>query len=129
MAVIADSSVLVAAFHVKDSLHENGVSAVANAQKPILVPEYVAIETAGVLALRAHDKIAKEFIRVLLEAGDMQLLRPHSDHFYNAAAYFSATKLRLSLVDCSFVVLSRDFDTITFDKVLAKTIRQEKRKL
>ena len=129
MAVIADSSVLVAAFHVKDSLHENGVSAVANAQKPILVPEYVAIETAGVLALRAHDKIAKEFIRVLLEAGDMQLLRPPNDHFYNAAAYFSSTKLRLSFVDCSLVVLSRDFDTITFDKVLAKTIRQEKRKL
>src|SRR3989338_2658314 len=101
MAVIADSSVLVAAFHVKDSLHENGVSAVANAQKPILVPEYVAIETAGELAPPAHGKIAKESIRVLLESGDMQLWTPPNGPFYNGAAYFSSTKLRLSFVDCS----------------------------
>jgi len=126
MAAIADSSVLVAAFHVKDSLHEQGVAALADTQKPVLVPDYVAIETAGVLALRAHDEIAKEFIRILLEGGDLQLLRLPYDHFYNTAAYFSETKLRLSFVDCSLVVLSRDCDILTFDKVLAKAIQVEK---
>ena len=123
MAVIVDSSVLVAAFHVKDSLHEMGAAVVADAQKPVLVPEYVAIETAGVLALRAHDKVAKEFIQVLLEGGDLQVLRLPHDHFYSTAAYFSETKSRLSFVDCSLAVLSRDFDVLTFDKTLTKAIK------
>jgi len=98
----------------------------ATAPKPVLVPEYVAIETSGVLGLRTDHQLAQEFMRVVLETGELRLLRLSPDHFYLAAAYFSQTKRQLSFVDCSLVVLSRDFDVLTFDKALAKAIREEK---
>ena len=49
--------------------------------------------------------------------------------FAEAARYFLSTSKRLSFIDCALAVLAREYDVLTFDKVLAKTIRQEKRKL
>ena len=123
MATIADSSVLVSAFNIEDSQHKKGLQDLSDSSKPILVSEYVAIETTGVLSLRSSRHIAMEFIKVLLERRDLQLIRTSQDFFYLVSAYFVQAKLQLSFVDCSLVLLSRDFDILTFDRTLEKAIK------
>ena len=45
--VLVDANVLVAVANASDSLHERAVAAVLSAEKPMYVPEYVAVETAA----------------------------------------------------------------------------------
>lgn len=126
MAVVVDSSVLVAALHHEDALHDRGVRALESAAAPVIVSEYVAVETIGVLTARKHKPSAAVLIRALAEGGSL-LFRPSTPLLFGETArYFLTTTKRLSFIDCSLIVLSRDFDILTFDKALAKAIRKEK---
>jgi len=129
MAVVVDSSVLIAALHREDALHNRGIRALENAELPIIVPEYIAVETIGVLTGRNHKDSAAVCIKTLAENRTLTFMPSTLALFAEAARYFLSTSKRLSFIDCALAVLAREYDVLTFDKVLAKTIRQEKRKL
>ncbi|PIR83552.1 hypothetical protein COU18_02610 [Candidatus Kaiserbacteria bacterium CG10_big_fil_rev_8_21_14_0_10_51_14] len=127
MATIADTSVLVAALSDDDALHSRGVGALRDAGKPIYVPEYVVIETVTVLAVRlAMKDSADDFIHALFHNRDLRLIPSSPAFFIAVTRYFLLTKKRLSFVDCALATLAREHTVLTFDKALAKAIREEK---
>lgn len=127
MATIADTSVLVAALSDDDALHERGLDILRTAERPIYVHEYIVIETVTVLAVRlAMKTIADDFIHALFQNRDLRVIPSSPAFFIAVTRYFLLTQKRLSFVDCALAVLAREHTILTFDKVLAKAIQEEK---
>ncbi|KKW47642.1 hypothetical protein A3C21_03340 [Candidatus Kaiserbacteria bacterium RIFCSPHIGHO2_02_FULL_59_21] len=127
MAVVVDSSVLVAALHREDTLHERGKSALEGVEKPIAIPEYIVVETATTLARVAGKKVADVFVRSLFDTKDMDVVPSSPEQFATAAAAFLSSNSKLSFVDCALLQFSRTYRVITFDKALSRAIEASKR--
>ena len=123
MTTVVDSSVLVAGLHREDALHVHGKTALEESEKPILVPEYIAIETATTLIRVAGKPIADIFVRSLFDNKDILVLPSSLEQFAEAVETFLSSNGKLSFIDCSLLALSRSHEVVTFDKVLAKAIK------
>ena len=124
MAVVADANVLVAAANASDSLHSRAARAIAEAAKPIYIPEYAAVEIVTVLSRTIGKDIADSFLRQLIaENDDFEFLASSPALFAAAAHLFISQRTHLSLVDCALLALSSEYEILTFDKALSKAIR------
>ena len=123
MAHIIDSSVFIAALHETDSQHQRGLTLLKRAPRPIIVPEYIALETATMLMIRKQKRSADQFVEEVLRGGEFTLLLSSLSLFDAAAKLFLASSKKLSFVDCALIALSREYTVLTFDKALAKTIQ------
>lgn len=123
MQIVVDSSVLVAALNESDSQHERGVAEIHAASKPIVVPEYIVAETCAVLIQKANKRLADSFVREMGSNRDFRILFSTPEFFIATAQSFLSSRAKLSFVDSALLVLSRTFDVRTFDKALAKAIR------
>ena len=126
MAVL-DSSIFVAALHSEDTLHERGKTVLAEIEKPIEVPEYVAVETATVLTRVAGKAAANAFVRSLFDNRDILILLSSPEQFAATADRFLSSNGKLSFVDCTLLALSPTHTIITFDKTLARAIESQKK--
>lgn len=123
MATLVDTSVLVAALHTSDSLHEKAITALAEVEKPLLIHEYVALETATVLMIRAGKPKADAFLASVLAYEDFELLYSSETLFSATATAFMAKNHKLSFADSALVSLSGTYEVLTFDKALIRALK------
>ena len=123
---IADTNVLVAALNTRDSLHVRAIAALTKAQRPIAIPEYVALETATVLMRTAGKKTADTFVRSLFATQDLLVLPASPEQFVAASECFLEEQ-KLSFVDASLLALSHTHHIITFDTALSRAIGKNKK--
>ncbi|MFA5945795.1 MAG: type II toxin-antitoxin system VapC family toxin [Patescibacteria group bacterium] len=121
--VVFDANVWVALLNANDSLHAKAKSVEQKAKRPILLPEYIAVEVCNVLTQRAGKITADRFLEVVT-GGDVELLYAGKDTF-SATCSLSRqiTHKKLSFVDVFLLLLSKEHDVITFDKALIKAMK------
>ncbi len=124
MATLVDSSVLVAAKNKNDTLHDRAVEALAKAELPLIVHEYVVLETATVLLNRASKDVAETFIQQVLKNASFSLLFSSQLSFLAAASSFIKSTSKLAFTDATLLALSDIHTVLTFDETLAKAIKK-----
>ncbi len=125
--IVLDSNIWIAAFHSTDSLHKKALDLFSQIEKEhILLPEYVLIETANVLMIRAKKSVAQYFIQSTANNTDIHLLVSSKELLYETSDLFTKTKPRnnFSFVDTALLYLSKSYTVLTFDKKLEKSIKQ-----
>ncbi len=120
-----DSSVLVGFFNEKDSLHKKAQTVMQAANKPLLIHEYIALETASVLLVRAGKVTADAFLKQVLNNTNFNYVISDEVSFLEAAELFMRNKSKLSFIDIKLLVLSRTNEVITFDDALARAIKKK----
>ncbi len=124
--IVLDTSFLVAYRHNGDHHHEAAApimeAIVRGDHGRVLLPEYVLLELATVLAARAGMPAARSAIRELTNAREVEFVRC-ARYLPRAYGTFHAQEEgRLSLVDCVLVEIARDEESVaiaTFDKAIA----------
>ena len=124
---VVDSSALIALYNEKDSLHAAASEVLERAQKPLFVPEYVAVETASVLNRKANKRTADAFLRSLFDNRDIVVLPSSAEQFIAAVEAFLTKGGKLSFTDAALLALSRSYSVITFDAALARAIEKTKK--
>ncbi|MDB5237602.1 MAG: hypothetical protein JWL88_704 [Parcubacteria group bacterium] len=124
MGTLVDSSVLVASRNNKDSLFNQAIEALRSAEKPLILHEYVVLETATVLMTRAGKPLADTFVNNVLGNADFQLLRSSEADFISTIEAFTQTRTKLSFTDVALLTLSSQYTILTFDKALERAIRK-----
>lgn len=124
--IVLDTSFLVAYRHKGDHHHAAAaplMEAIARGDHGrVLLPEYVLLELATVLAARAGMPAARSATRELTNAREVEFV--HCARFlpHAYALFLGQEKARLSLVDCVLVEIARDSESTaiaTFDQSLA----------
>lgn len=122
---IFDSSVWIAALDADDSQHARAMTIVPNAEFPIGIPEYVAVEVCSVLG-RVDKGLADRFIERVLENDDCTVLYSSKGFFEAVSKEFQRyPKNDLSFTDIALLALSHFENVITFDRKLAKAVKQQ----
>ena len=122
-----DTNVWVAIANEDDSLHGKALKAFARATRPIILPEYVLVETGNILTYRAGKPFADRFLDEAVNNSDIELLYAGKETVLHAIRFFQAfPHPGLSFVDTFLLYLSTAHNVITFDKQLDKLIRRSK---
>jgi predicted nucleic acid-binding protein len=118
-----DSNIWIAYLNKNDSQHKKAVSLFNKLDEELLITEYIILEVATVLAMRVDKKLANNFLEIVLDNTDIQVLTSSGDFFAKTVDYFISYKDNdLSFADVSLLALSRIYDVYTFDKELEKRI-------
>jgi len=125
MATLIDSSVLVASRNEGDSLHSRAIKAMSLADKPLVVHEYVLLETATALQMRASKLIANIFVKAMFENSAFKILFSNESDFIKTTSIFLGNRTKLSFVDAALLALSDKYSVLTFDEALARTIKKK----
>ena len=124
--IILDSNLWIAYFNENDSMHKSATE-IFKKQKKIIIPEYIILETATILLLKANRKIAKMFIEIIFDNNDIEIIPSNNIFLFKTKNQFLENKTgKLSFVDCGLVELSKNYKIITFDKELQKSIDKKK---
>jgi predicted nucleic acid-binding protein len=124
--VLIDSNVLFAAFSADDSLNKRAIKAMAECPKPFIIHEYVVLETATILMLRASKALADAFINTVLKNADFSILDSSSPTFLLAIKGFLSNKTKqLSFTDAALLALSPKYSILTFDDALNRAIKKK----
>ncbi len=121
--VIIDSSVWVAFFNENDSQHNKAKKVFNELKTKVILPEYIFMEVATILLIKAGKKIAVKFMEISQDNFDIEIYLSDEELFLNTAKLFkNSQKSKLSFVDVSLLFLSASCKIITFDKNLQKAI-------
>lgn len=121
--IIFDSNVWVAFFHEVDSQHQKARKVFSALSSKILLPEYVLLEVASVLAKRASKGIADMFIERVIDNEAVELLIFEDKQFLEFCEnYRRLPNAKLSFIDAALLTLSVRYDVITFDAELQRMI-------
>lgn len=121
--IIADSSVWVAYFYDKDSQHTRAVQVLKEESLPILVPEYILLETVTILRQKKEELALQKFMLAAMR--DDVYLRAGNLGIEVARLYATSEYKKLSFVDVSLVLLSKENQVITFDRALQTAISKQ----
>lgn len=126
--IIFDSNVWIAFFNKEDSQNKKALKIVIREKDNIAITEYIILEVASVVAIKAGKNLADKFLEFILNNNNIKVLLSSNDFFYNTVENFIKTESKkLSFVDISLLYLSNTYKIITFDKDLAKLIKKSKR--
>lgn len=125
--IILDSSVWIAQLLIDDSQHNKAVTLFENITNKIYVPEYVLVEVTTLLKQKGYLGLAKNFLLEVIDPND-PILIPSDQYFTETqSAFLNVEKNnKLSFIDTSLLVLSKDYTVVTFDKQLQKEIQKIK---
>ncbi len=129
--ILLDTNVFVGAIAQDDGLHEKAENALASVTEPILLHEYVYIETLSVLATRhGMDEVAK-FLSLVTEQisrGGIEFALSDPEQLRRMTMLFiEQSKGVLSFTDVAILYLSQYYEAMTFDKDLARSIEKQKK--
>ena len=123
-AIIYDTNVWVAYYDEDDATHRRAERLIDSTTDNIVLPEYVCVELCTVLKHKVDQERATLASEMLLENNDIVLL-PSSGYFHSVVELFrSYTEPHLSFVDVSLLLLSKEYQVVTFDKKLERAIKQ-----
>jgi predicted nucleic acid-binding protein len=125
-SIIFDSNIWIGYFDTTNTTHKQAVDAVKKeAEQNITITEYVLLEVSTVLKQRIGPVRTNQIISTLIQTENITLL-PSTDYFTSTLQTFLASdEPHLSFVDWSLVVLSDDFEVMTFDKKLADQLKKQ----
>ncbi len=125
--IVPDSNVWIALFDEKDTTHARAEELFKQtAEEDVAVTEYVVLEVATLLKKKVGASISQEFLAHVFKKTLTKFLDP-PDLFARTIEAFSAlSATNLSFVDCSLLVLSREYEVISFDKKLARHLHRSK---
>jgi predicted nucleic acid-binding protein len=124
---IFDSNVWVALFHEHDSLHDRAVSVLSTIVAPLIVPEYVIVETCTVLERTAGKIAADTFIDYLENTENVEILYSNFSVLNETLRFYQAHPHRgLSFVDVALLHFSSTHLVITFDAALKRAVTRMK---
>ncbi len=124
---LIDSSVLVAFFNEQDPLHGRALTTMLSAPRPLIIHEYIFLETATVLMSRADKKTADAFIHSMLTNADIKILHTSEAIFLLTIKAFTGNKTKqLSFADAALLALSKRYSILTFDDALNRAIKKQK---
>ncbi len=127
METLVDTSVLVAAFSNSDSLHEQGVKALTDCRQPLIIHEYVLLESATVLMSRVSKQVSDTFLTSIITSASVQILYSSPTHFFGTLHSFLGSKTKqLSFVDAALLSLADQYQVLTFDDALQRAITKKK---
>lgn len=122
-STILDSSVWVALFSQYDSQHTKAWKILKGVRSRIVIPEYIILEVVTVLAQRASKKCADMFLERMCDNSDIDILHVEENHFYSfCEAYRQLPDGKLSFIDCALACLAKEYEIITFDTHLKKSL-------
>ncbi|MEK7084773.1 MAG: PIN domain-containing protein [Patescibacteria group bacterium] len=124
--IILDTNIWVAYAYQQDSQHAKANQLMQNIPTPIVLPEYVLMETCTVLTARAGKSTTDIFLDRTLNNQDITLLYAHDDFFRNVLTQFQTSIIHhLSFIDISLLFLSQTYTVHTFDQDLARAIKRQ----
>jgi len=118
-SVILDSCVWISFFSFKDSNHEKAKKVIGNIEGAVLVPEIVFGEVVTIMRQRKQEDAIKKFSALCFESS---MLLPTDRLLWRTAVRYPDAPKKLSFVDTSLYILSREYEVITFDKALKKAV-------
>lgn len=123
--IILDSSVWIAQLLKEDSQHNKAVTLFKDITNKIYVPEYILIEVTTLLKQKGYFGLAKNFLLEVIDPNE-PILIPSDQYFTETqSAFLNVEKNnKLSFIDTSLLVLSKEYTIITFDKQLQKEIKK-----
>ena len=122
---ILDSNVWIAFFNESDNQHKKAEKVFRKIGDSIIITEYVILEVASVLTIRASKNIADKFIEFVVDNENIKILLSNENSFKRIVKNFlNYPKSNLSFVDISLLNLSGKYDIITFDKNLEKAVKK-----
>ena len=123
MKVIFDSNVWIAYFNISDSQHSKAEDILNQEFSKVFMPEYVVLEVASVLQIKAGQKTANTFLKKVEKSDQVEILFSDKNSFTQTKKVFiKQKKMQLSFVDCFLLCLSKEFKIISFDKALNKVL-------
>ncbi len=125
MGTLIDSSVLVASRNDKDLLHARAIKNLRDAELPLVIHEYVLLETATVLINRASKATADIFIRAVLGNSAFSILYSTEQDFLTVVETFTSNRMKLSFTDTALLFLSGEYTVLTFDESLSRAIKRQ----
>lgn len=125
---ILDSSVWIAFFHEADSQHVKALRVFKALSSKILLLDYIILEVASVLAMRASKGIADLFLERVLDNAAIDVSVCDQDQFFDFCdRYRHLPDEKLSFVDSVLLSLSARHDVVTFDIALKRAVANRKR--
>ena len=109
-----------------DSQHLKAKSLNLNiANTEIHIPEYILIEVVSILKQKNQLEVARSFVQKIMIASQSMFI-PSYQYFTETQSAFLNTEKnnKLSFIDTSLLVLSKEYTIITFDKQLQKEIQK-----
>ena len=120
--MIIDSSVWIAYFDTNDSQHTSAKQTLETRTTAVIIPEYILLEVVTVLRNKKKESVLKQFIDLATKRGTY--LAADTLGVEVAACYSQKQYQKLSFVDVALVLLSKQYEIITFDKALTEVINQ-----
>jgi predicted nucleic acid-binding protein len=120
--IIADTSALVSLATETDHNHEPATKAadeLSQAQRPIILPSDVLVETVNALGKRSSHETALKAARALLSPGSQFILVETTSHIEAALKKFKDESQAVSLTDCIVMAVADHYGTLDifgFDK-------------
>lgn len=120
--IIADTSGLIALGTVTDQNHEpatNAAGQLREAQRSIILPTDVLVETVNTLGKKSGHQTALEAADALLEPGSHFVLVETTSHIKAALAKLRGQRSAVSLTDCIVMAVADHYNTediFGFDK-------------
>lgn len=123
--IILDSSIWIAFFNFEDSQHQNAEEVILKISKDLVIPEYVITEVCTVLTQKINKQATNKFLDFIFSNSDIKILYSGVDFFQPVLMlYQKLVDNKLSFIDISLLYLSRQYEVVTFDKKLEKTITE-----
>ena len=120
--IILDSNVWIGHLMVNDTLHLRATELMEDLGGiVVVVPEYVLLEVVTILKVYKKYKEAEIFSKRVLSNNAMYLPSSGLARLTADVCFVSKYK-KLSFIDTALLVLSKDYEIITFDKDLQKAI-------
>lgn len=125
--ILLDTNVWTGYIYTDDSLHAKSVECIENAvDTPLVLFEYVAIETITVLAHRSGKRDADRFIDYAQNTDGIEVLSSSEELLGEVMAFYSGHAQRnLSFTDYALLYLSHHATIATFDVKLRNAIKRE----
>ncbi|MSU74983.1 MAG: PIN domain-containing protein [Candidatus Magasanikbacteria bacterium] len=123
--IILDSSVWVAYMNELDNQHAAAAKVMTEVILPVVVPEYIMVETCTVLTAKANKELAVFFLNFISDNNNCDILFSNEVWARRVINFFKTeAPATLSFPDTALLYLARDYTVITFDKQLARAIKK-----
>lgn len=120
---VLDSNVWIAYLNKNDNQHRKAVNTFNKLDDEILITEYIILEVCSVLTMRVSKATADDFLKIVINNQDVQVLSSSNSFFHKTINYFlDYSNDNLSFVDVSLLKLSRNYELKTFDKKLKNAV-------
>lgn len=121
--IVLDTSVVIAFFNDKDTLHHDAVKKFKEFEKQdrhLLISNYILNEALTVMLRKRGLEKSKQMLDFLLNYKKLEIFHLESQGFFEVINEFKNQTDKLSFVDCSILWMTKThgFKIATFDKNL-----------